>query len=115
MYRISVIALICCVSTAVSAQEASPLPQTSRCFAVIEGKSDVPPGVPILVNTCSGQTFMLSRSRRGSKQRSYQWIPITQPKQSGQTEQRTSRATTRTSKQATRQGCFSYGGRTFCP
>lgn len=100
---------------AASAQTASP----EACFQVIEGQADVPPAAPLLVDRCSGATFLLARTRRDGKT-AFEWVPITKAAPGTVAESVASPAPPSPpspaprSKGAGRDGCFIYNGRSYC-
>lgn len=84
------------------------------CYSVIEAKTDVPPSAPILVNACTGETFILTRVGRGDR-RSYVWRPIAKGDAGTPSGANASTAANRAAPPAARAGCFTFNGRTFCP
>lgn len=90
--------------TPVSAQaEDSTIPQ-SICFTVVEGRPGVLPGAPMLVDRCTGETFVLTRSRSAIA-----WVPITKASADRPDAKAVAKAPTG------KKGCFTYGDRTYCP
>ena len=93
-------------------------PPAGPCFRVIEGHADVPPAAPMLVDRCSGETFVLMRSRRGDdKSVRFEWLPIAKSAP-GSVATPTAPAPPRpasSAKAATKDGCFTYNGRAYCP
>ena len=87
---------------------------TGACFQVIEGQPDVAPAAPILVDRCSGKSFVLSRGRSGS--RTYKWVAI--GKAADVSPRAARRATTGPSSSirvGDTKGCFTFNGRSYCP
>jgi len=87
------------------AQQQDPAGQPSICFTVIEGRTDVPPGAPILVDRCTGETFVLTRSRG-----QIAWSPIAKT-----SADRPETKAVAKSPAGPKKGCFSYSDRTYCP
>jgi hypothetical protein len=98
------------VPLAVEAQ--SPPPSDGVCFEMIPAIPKTLPGAPILLNKCTGDSFVLSRlgpNAPGGRKAEppYQWLPI-------------GRAVTAEGKAKFEQSgsvgakCFSYDGRHFC-
>lgn len=56
-----------------TAQESAPRIQ---CFEVINSASNAVPFASILLDKCSGHTWMLVRQRTGDNQTAYRWVPI---------------------------------------
>ncbi len=90
---------------AMPAALAEPL-QGPPCYELLPAEANVLPASPILINKCTGQTYVLARARSGA---AYQWVPIAvgdgkdvkpAPKGTG-------------SAPAGRK-CFSFDGRHFC-
>jgi hypothetical protein len=83
---------------------------------VIEGQADVLPNAPLLVDRCTGATFLLARTRRDGRM-GYAWVPIAREpagaavESAPASEPRSSAA----AKAAAKEGCFTYSGRTYCP
>ncbi len=95
------------------AQDEAAAP-ASACFAVIEAKPGVLPAAPILVDRCSGQTFVLTKKRR-SDPPAYAWVPIGKVEAGTTTPARPARSAASSARTQARANCFSYNGRTFCP
>lgn len=86
----------------------------SSCFQVIEGNADVPPAAPILLDRCTGETFVLTRLRRGGGIAApFEWVPLTKGR-AAETETSSSTPTVK-SPAAGKAGCFTYNGRSYCP
>ena len=93
-----------------SAATAAESDETAQkhCFQFVAGRPDTLPIAPMLINTCTGETFMLAkqaRGLRGAKSAQYVWrqIPMGEP----QPDAVNTRAA-RSSK------CFAYDNRLFC-
>jgi hypothetical protein len=106
---LSAVALVMLGATTVHAKEPREI-----CYQVIEGQPDVAPAAPILVDRCSGKSFVLSRGRSGS--RTYKWVAI------GKAADISPRAARRTTARANpsipggaNKGCFTFNGRSYCP
>jgi hypothetical protein len=82
------------------AQEASK----TACFDIIIGVADTQ---PILLDHCSGQTWMLTRNGRRSGQAAYRWIPLATG--SGEPPQLQSE-----NRVVGSGKCFTFQGRRFC-
>lgn len=95
------------------AQDEAAAP-SSACFAVIEAKPGVLPAAPILVDRCSGETFVLTKKRRGDPT-TYEWVAIGKAESGSRVSAKPARSTASSAKMPARGNCFSYNGRTFCP
>jgi hypothetical protein len=119
MRKATIVILGAVMATAAHAQDSphtqSPGTQSpATCFSVIEAKANVPPGAPILVDACSGATFILMRTGRGDR-KSYMWRPIARGTGAAPPVAKASATAARAAPATDRSGCFSYSGRTFCP
>jgi hypothetical protein len=106
---LSPVVLVLLGATTVHAKE-----PRSICYQVIEGQPDVAPAAPILVDRCSGKSFVLSRGRSGS--RSYKWVAISK---ATDVSPRAARRPTARANPSIRggdnKGCFTFNGRSYCP
>jgi hypothetical protein len=101
------------VTTGHAADQTSSQPP--HCFEVIAANPKGPPGAPILVNRCSGETYLLTRMRRnGQKSATFQWVPIDKAISGAAGEPPLQGATSKAIK-PTPNGCFVYNQRIFCP
>lgn len=93
-----------------SAAQAQAPPTSGPCFQVIAGQADVAPAAPMLVDRCTGETFVLVRGpRNDGKAASYVWTPL------GKSAAEPAVRPTSTAKAATKAGCFDYNGKSYCP
>jgi hypothetical protein len=90
--------------------DAQTAADTSPCFHVIEGQANVPPGAPVLVDRCTGNTFVLVRAKGGAT--AYRWAPIGR---SGEGETVAARPSSAVPRAKATANCFSYNGRSYCP
>jgi hypothetical protein len=84
-----------------AAEEPKRAPGTAACYEVVGPGNDSLPKSPILVNKCTGQTYLLVRSGGPKGPQKYDWVPIAIREQPQPTV-------------ASRR-CFTYDGREFCP
>lgn len=106
---LSAVALVLMGATTVHAKEPRGI-----CYQVIEGQPDVAPAAPILVDRCSGKSFVLSRGRSGS--RSYKWVAIGKAADVSPREARSATARhSPTIRGGGKKGCFTFNGRSYCP
>ena len=106
---LSAVALVLWGATTVHAKEPRGI-----CYQVIEGQPDVAPAAPILVDRCSGKSFVLSRGRSGS--RSYKWVAIGKATYVAPRAARSATARPNTSNRGgDNKGCFTFNGRSYCP
>lgn len=85
-------------------------PDTSPCFQVIAGQPNVPPGAPVLVDRCSGDTFVLVRAK--GRNAAHRWVPLS--KSNADSTEAAGPASPRSRTKAA-ANCFSYNGRSYCP
>lgn len=93
------------------AEQAPPGPGGSACYELIPAAANTLPGAPMLVNKCSGQTYVLTRvpSRvKAAGHHVYWWRPIALG-DATETKPRPAAAAPAGSK------CFAFDGRRFCP
>lgn len=83
------------------------------CYQVIEGQPNVAPAAPILVDRCSGKSFVLSRGRSGS--RTYEWVAIRKAAESLKATRSAAAGSSSKIEAGDRKGCFKFNGRSFCP
>ena len=98
------------VPLAVEAQ--SPPPSGGVCFEMIPASPKTLPGTPILLNKCTGDSYLLARKQPtaagGRKaEAAYQWLPI------GGAVAIEGKAKLEQSNSVGAK-CFSYDGRQFC-
>ncbi len=85
------------------------------CFLVIEGQADVAPNAPMLIDRCTGSTFVLTRTRRDGKT-AFEWVPISKATASTADQSRQQQSPGPPSaKTPIRDGCFTFSGRSYCP
>ena len=109
-----VISVTLVFSTMQAHAQEEPAAPSSACFAVIEAQPGVLPAAPILVDRCSGQTFILTKKRRGDPT-TYEWVAIGKAESRSRAPAKPARSTASSAKIPARANCFSYNGRTFCP
>ena len=93
------------------AEQAPPAPGGSVCYELIPAAANTLPGAPLLVNKCSGQTYVLTRMSSRAKATGhhvYRWHPIALGNAT-ETKPRPAAAAPAGSK------CFAFDGRQFCP
>ena len=88
------IALLVWLAHVPSAMGQSPVPN-GACFEIVTPASSNAPEV-MLLNKCTGDTYVLSRTPRQKGGAKFEWVP------------------TKAGKSAPK-GCFMFEGRTFCP
>jgi hypothetical protein len=102
-----------------AAQSPQPAVQAGACFEVVPAQARPYPTGPILLNRCSGQTWLLVRSYHdgqdgGVGSLAYRWRPIaTDDREAVLAPARSERPAPRIPK-AGRGKCFVFDGRTFC-
>lgn len=104
---------LCLCTSPAAAQQTPP---ATACFQVIEGSADVPPAAPLLVDRCTGETFVLTRARRGEG-KAFEWVPIAKAA-AGAVAEAAPAPPPRppaSAKAASKEGCFTYSGRNYCP
>ncbi len=97
------------VPLAVEAQ--SPPPPDGVCFEMVPAIPKTLPGTPILLNKCTGDSFVLSRmppNAPGARkaEATYEWLPISRVAAEGKAKFEKSGTVG--------AKCFSYDGRHFC-
>lgn len=108
--RHSIAAVLILGSAASASAQDTPTPPPSTCYTVVEGRPDVPPGAPLLVDLCSGDTFVLRRSHGHPP--TFTWIALTKETASAKASALTPSARPASAAQLR---CFSYNGRSYCP
>ena len=91
------------------AEQPPPAPEGSACYGLIPAAANTLPGAPLLINKCSGQTYVLTRvplREKAAGRHMYRWHPIAL---GDATETKPRPAAAAGSK------CFAYDGRQFCP
>jgi hypothetical protein len=113
MMRLSLIAVFTCILSSLghgaSAQSESSHTAQKDCIEFVAGRRDTPPCAPMLINKCTGHTFVLVTRQpsgsRGAKHVHYLWQRIFMR------EPPPELASTRT---APGSKCFAYENRLFC-
>ena len=104
-----------CLAVIVSASSASAQEQaqdaTSACFSVIAGQADIPPASPLLLNRCTGDTFILRRSPKHPG--GFAWVAL--PKSGTVAAEPQRPPPELKSSSVGKSGCFSYNSRSYCP
>lgn len=80
---------------------AQPASSASTCFEILPAERNVVPASPILLNKCTGSTYVLTRKRSR-----YEWVPI------GRREG--PRPVPKPAKETSGRKCFYFDGREFC-
>ncbi len=94
------------------ADPASAQPAGTACFQVLPGQTEVLPQAPLLLNTCTGETFVLIRAKRpGPKSAQFEWLEIAKPGAGSSESTKGAPAATGPA----RDNCFTYNGRSYCP
>lgn len=93
------------------ADPASAEPAAAACFQMLPGQADVLPHAPLLLNTCTGEAFVLTRTKRaGTGSAPFAWMPIARPAAGRPDSARGAGAPTATGQ----ANCFTYNGRSYC-
>jgi hypothetical protein len=104
---------LCCLAPLASLLFCLSLPALARadtftpCFQMFAAVPDTLPGSPMLLNKCTGDTYVLSRVRHRKKSRVrtvYQWVPIAIGERHAQPVPQVSGG----------ENCFKFNGRRFC-
>ena len=93
------------------AQSAPPLPAGGACYEMFPAEANTLPGSPMLINKCTGQSYVLARvpaKEKGAAGQSYRWQPIAM---ADVAEVKSKPATAAPAGHK----CFSFDGRLFCP
>ena len=113
-YRFAASLIFACAGLAFGGQ-ALAQPATAPCFEIVPARSGIEPPVPMLVDKCSGRTWLLSRGgRRTGHDRAspygYRWTLIEAEQDVAKTTDKLPAASAdkRDSK------CFTFNGRKFC-
>ena len=99
------LAALFCLSLPALARADDPAP---ACFQMLPATPDTLPGSPMLLNKCTGDTYVLSRVRYKKKSRVrtiYRWVPIAIGDRQAQPVPKVSGG----------ENCFEFNGRRFCP
>lgn len=98
--------LLQCSASAQPAQPAPSASASSACYEMIPADANTLPGSPMLINKCTGETYVLTRAAaKASGSPKYRWLPVAMGD-----------ALSVTTKVApTGRKCFSFDGRQFCP
>jgi hypothetical protein len=92
-----------------SAQSEPSQTAQKDCLEFVAGRPDTPPGAPMLINKCTGHTFVLVTKQpagpRGAKHVHYFWqrIPMREPP-----------SDLASARPAAGSKCFAYENRLFC-
>jgi hypothetical protein len=106
-----VLSILFSVGPALTAS-ANDLPaSSSACFSVIAGRPDVPPAAPMLLDGCTGETFVLRRSLGHSGR--YEWVALA--KGNATAAKASERVLPSKPPQVGKIGCFTYNARSYCP
>ena len=94
-----------------SAGQAAAQSREGQCFEVLAAQPNIAPGGPLLVDKCSGQTWLLTKSHQRSRAGgiTYRWspVPVDHPAVAKAPAPVAPAA-------ATRERCFTFQGRQFC-
>ena len=110
LFRLSI--MLCAIAVPFSTKAEAPLPLEGACFEMIPGNPKTLPGSPILLNKCTGDTFLLSLVRpstsgAGKSEAIIKWVPIDRASAiQGKAKLKPS--------SSIGAKCFSYDGRNFC-
>ncbi|MFM1814790.1 MAG: hypothetical protein RLZ98_1485 [Pseudomonadota bacterium] len=103
-----------------SIAEDAKSPTLVPCFEVIRGSGNIEPAAPMLINKCTGETFLLKRLR-GSADASagYAWVPLVTRRrnvkpQAASKYRGRGRNYIKRRKALASPPCFKFDGRTFC-
>jgi hypothetical protein len=96
--------LIASGSDAVAQDAAAP------CYEVIPPRAKIEPPVPMLVDKCSGRTWLLSRSGRGA----YRWAVVDMEHEKPKTTDRPVTDVQPAKREGDPQKCFTFNNRKFC-
>lgn len=94
------------------AQSAPPPPAGGACYEMLPGEANTLPGSPMLINKCTGQTYVLMRGPAKGKAAgspAYRWQPIAVGDDAPEARPKPAAAAPAGHK------CFSFDGRQFCP
>jgi hypothetical protein len=92
--------------------QSAPPPGGGACYEMLAAEANTLPGRPLLINKCTGQTFVLMRVPPKGKPAggsAYRWQPIAVGDDSAEAKPKPATAATAGHK------CFSLDGRKFCP
>lgn len=107
MKQVSALAII--LAMAPPAAVSSVYAQGSTCFEVIPARPNIEPAAPIMIDKCSGRTWILVR---GGK--SYRWSLITTEAEKPKIEDRAPIGGSEIAPSQGGQKCFTFNGRRFC-
>jgi hypothetical protein len=102
------VALLAVLAVAPPPAMAQSAPATA-CFEMFPAETNAPPGMPLLINKCTGETYLLARvpSKAKSSAGGYRWVPI------GVSDGKDEKPVPAAGPPAGRK-CFSFEGRHFC-
>lgn len=103
---LSLVVIFSASAASVQAQET-----TFTCFSMIEGQADVPPAAPLLLNRCTGDTFVLRRSPKDPG--GFAWAALSKAGSAAAEPQRPPLELK--SSNVGKSGCFTYNSRSYCP
>lgn len=107
------VALSVAAALFIAPQSHAQTPATSlqSCFQLIPGQPEVPPQAPLLLNTCTGEAFVLTRAKRANARSApFEWLEIAKPGVAA-----TDPTKGAPEAKAGRDNCFTYNGRSYCP
>lgn len=92
------------------AQSVPPAPADGACYEMFAAEINTLPGSPMLINKCTGQTYVLTRApaKKAAGGPTYRWLPIAMD------DAPAVKAQPATAAPANRN-CFTFDGRQFCP
>ena len=100
------LALLPATVIAQTAQPAPSAPASGACYEMLPADANTLPGSPMLINKCTGQTYVLMRAAvKASGVPKYRWLPIALDDAPEGKSKRTPAG----------HNCFSFDGRQFCP
>jgi hypothetical protein len=98
-------AALVALAGAAAAQTAS-----APCFELIPARARIEPPAPMLVDKCSGRTWLLTRSARGA----FRWIAIDTESEKPKATDRPATDTQPAAKEGDGKKCFTFNNRKFC-
>ena len=95
--------------TANSALAQAPGQRSQACFEVLAARPNVEPSVSIMVDKCSGRSWVLTRSGKN-----FRWILIATEPEKPKFADRAPMADSAVAPGKMRQNCFTFNDRKFC-
>jgi hypothetical protein len=110
---------LCAFLITLIAQPVISVSAETACYELVPTQSNAVPGAPILVNKCTGDTYILSRvvasdgKPAESSSQSFKWVPILMASPPPDAR-RTSRKEPSRKPATAGRNCFAFNNRTFC-